>query len=158
MSTNGNEPSGRQPLGAGFRAFAVIRWMLVLLAFMGIMSIISRQFHYVPGQEDNPALAKAALCGVANDVHAAMIRRSIEAGLVTTAETRPPPDRVYVLNVDEALWAEEPIESKELLAIAGWCQVAGEDGHAVASVLGSDSRNELATVVDGEFAAMPGYE
>jgi hypothetical protein len=129
-----------------------MRWVLIIMSALLVLSIFSRLDHYVPGQEDNPALAKAALCGVAEPTHTAVIDHAIGSGLIVSA-TRPS-DRVYVLTVENDLWQEQEVSAQEVLAIAGWCRVAGGDGRAVASVIGIKGKNELAHVVDGEFTVV----
>jgi len=127
-----------------------MRWAFIILGVMILVSVVGRLHHYVPGQEDKPALAKAAMCGVAEGIHEAMIERARETGLVVASGARDA--STYSLEVDEAMWQREPVESKELIAIAGWCQVAGDDGRAVAVVIGNTGKNELASVIEGEFA------
>jgi hypothetical protein len=127
-----------------------MRWVLVLLTVMLGLSIVSSIYNYIPGQEDNPSLAKARLCTGAKNTFQILIKDQGEAGLVTHTEVSS--KRIYTMNVDETLWAEEPIELKEGLAIAAWCQVAGDDGRAVAKIIGEQTRKELASVIEGEFA------
>lgn len=127
-----------------------MRWAFIILGVMILVSVVGRLHHYVPGQEENPALAKAAMCGVAESIHEAMIERVRETGLVVKSGARDA--STYSFEVNEAMWQSEPIESKELIAIAGWCQVAGDDGRAVAVVIGNTGKNELASVIEGEFA------
>ncbi len=127
-----------------------MRWVYLILAVVLVLSLFGRLFHYVPGQEDNPSLAKAALCGAAQSMHKALIKRSTEVGMVV--ESGIGDSGTYVFTVNDALWAKEPVTSKELLAIAGWCRVAGEDGRATALVIGNNAKNDLASVVEGEFS------
>ena len=126
-----------------------MRWVYLILGVLVLLSILGRLFHYVPGQEDNPSLAKAALCGAAASMHKALIGKSKELGVVL--ESGIDESGTYVFTVDEAMWTKEPVTAKELIAIAGWCQVAGEHGRAVALVISNRGKNDLASVVDGEF-------
>ena len=83
-------------------------------------------------------------------MHQGILAAAREDGMIDGFEVTG--DRLFTIEVDAARWRTEPIESRELLAIAGWCQVAGEDGHGVALVIDGASGNEVGTVVDGEFA------
>ena len=126
-----------------------MRWIYLILGVLVLLSVLGRLFHYVPGQEENPSLAKASLCASAAHMHKALIGRSKETGMVI--ESGVDESGTYVFTVDDALWAKEAVTTKELLAIAGWCQVAGEHGRAVALVIGNRGKDDLASVVDGEF-------
>jgi hypothetical protein len=121
-----------------------------MIAFVVILAVASNLHQRIPGQENNPALAKASLCEVAKSVHTAFIDAAQETGLIRTSGNES--ERVFAMEVDAAQWNELPIESKELLAIAGWCRVAGEDGRGVSLIIDADSRNELAAVAEGEFS------
>lgn len=125
-------------------------WGIVIGAVIVALWLSGALHRYVPGQEDNPALAKASLCGVASSMHLGIIDAARETGLIR--ENGINEDGIYVFTVDEALWAEQPIESKELLAIAGWCQVTTKDGKGIAVVVGARDSEEFAEVVDGVFS------
>ena len=145
------EGQGPSPPTRGSR---IKRWLITIAVIIGLLWLIGGINRYVPGQEDQPSLAKASLCDVASNIHTAYIDAAREYGLVQEAGVNT--DGLYVIVVDEAMWAAEPIESQEVLAIAGWCQVTTPERIGIASVVGAMSRNELASVVEGEFRVPDG--
>jgi len=128
-----------------------MRTIFLMLSIFLILSFLSSLFgEKVPGQKDNPAIAKIRLCDSASAFHDNFLNTYLEKGIVKNHK-RSATKNAYNFYVDIKKWDNEMLASQEVLGIVGYCKSATSDGVGEVYIYNHENENILAKVVNGNF-------
>ena len=128
-----------------------MRPIFLILSIFLIISFLSSLFgEKVPGQKENPGVAKIRLCDSATFFHDNFLSKYLESGILKSHK-KSSVNNTYNFYVDVEKWDNEMLASQEVLGIIGYCRSATKDGIGEVYIYDHENENILAKVVDGNY-------